>query len=72
MKRLIIIGFLSTSMAFGLSACNWKNRDTGAVVGTGVGAVAGNLVTGGSGVGTAVGGAIGGVGGYFVGKSTEN
>lgn len=49
-------------MAVGLSACaNMSGQDKNTAIGAGVGAVAGSVLTGGSGVGTIGGAAVGGV-----------
>lgn len=52
-----------------LSACSpMSKRDKNTAVGAGVGAVAGAILTGGSGIGTAGGAAVGGVIGNQIGK----
>jgi len=52
-----------------LSGCsNMSHRDKNTVVGAGVGAVAGAILTGGSGIGTAGGAAVGGVIGHQIGR----
>lgn len=57
MKKIVL---LSVALAMGVSVlASCTNRDMATVGGAAVGGVAGNLVTGGSGVGTAVG-AVGG------------
>ena len=71
MKKLIFTIFLAGSMALSLGACNMQNKDIGTIVGGGTGAVAGNMLSGGSPVGTAVGAVAGGVGGYYLGKSAD-
>ncbi|HEV7856065.1 MAG TPA: osmotically-inducible lipoprotein OsmB [Herminiimonas sp.] len=51
----------SIAMAFGLTACaNMSSQDKNTLVGTGAGAVAGSVLTGGSAVGTVGGAAVGG------------
>ncbi|MBB5390690.1 MULTISPECIES: glycine zipper 2TM domain-containing protein [unclassified Herbaspirillum] len=52
-----------------LSGCsNMSRRDKNTAVGAGVGAVAGAILTGGSGIGTAGGAAVGGVIGHQIGR----
>lgn len=52
-----------------LSACSpMSKRDKNTAVGAGIGAVAGAILTGGSGIGTAGGAAVGGVIGHQIGK----
>ncbi|MBO9537400.1 glycine zipper 2TM domain-containing protein [Herbaspirillum sp.] len=52
-----------------LSGCsNMSRRDKNTAIGAGVGAVAGAILTGGSGIGTAGGAAVGGVIGHQVGR----
>lgn len=59
MKKIIV---LSAATLIGISLlASCTNREMGTVGGATVGGVAGNLVTGGSGVGTAVGAVAGGV-----------
>ncbi len=59
MNKLLL---MSAAMFMGISLlASCTNRDMGTVGGAAVGGVAGNLVTGGSGVGTAVGAVAGGV-----------
>ncbi|OGT30046.1 MAG: hypothetical protein A3E87_09975 [Gammaproteobacteria bacterium RIFCSPHIGHO2_12_FULL_35_23] len=72
MKNIILSILLASSLTLGVGACSMQNQDVGAIVGGGTGAVAGNLLTGGSAAGTAVGAVAGGVGGYYIGKSTQN
>lgn len=62
----IVVGMLIIGS---LSACgNMTKRDKSTITGAGIGAVAGAVLTGGSGVGTAGGAAVGGVIGNQVGK----
>lgn len=70
MKKLILTVILAGGIAFSLGACNMKNKDVGAIVGAGTGAVAGTMLTG-SPVGAGVGAVAGGVGGYYLGKSAD-
>lgn len=52
---------VTTVALLGLSACsNMSRKDQNTAVGAGIGAVAGSILTGGSGVGTVGGAAIGG------------
>lgn len=52
-----------------LSACSsMSTRDKNTITGAGIGAVAGAVLTGGSGIGTAGGAAVGGVIGNQIGK----
>ena len=56
-------------MLLGLAGCSGMSaRDKNTAVGTGVGAVGGAILTGGSAVGTVGGAAVGGVIGNQVGK----
>ena len=64
MKKLIVL-FGITLLSASLAGCSgMTKREQGMLAGGAVGGVAGNLVTGGSGVGTAVGA----VGGALVGR----
>lgn len=52
-----------------LGGCsNMSRRDKNTAVGAGIGAVAGAVLTGGSGIGTAGGAAVGGVIGHQIGR----
>lgn len=52
-----------------LSSCsNWSKRDRNTVIGAGVGAVGGAVLSSGSGLGTVGGAAIGGVIGHQINK----
>jgi osmotically inducible lipoprotein OsmB len=60
---------LSIAALLGLNACaGMSTQDRNTAVGAGVGAVAGSVLTGGSGVGTVGGAAVGGVIGNQVSK----
>ncbi|WP_159992162.1 glycine zipper 2TM domain-containing protein [Pelistega ratti] len=60
---------LVSTVAVALSACgNLSTRDKSTIAGAGIGAVAGSVLSGGSGWGTAGGAAVGGVIGNQVGK----
>ena len=63
--QAIVTGLL---MVF-LSGCSsMSTRDKNTITGAGIGAVAGAVLTGGSGIGTAGGAAVGGVIGNQIGK----
>jgi len=69
-KHIIATASLAT-VALGLTGCaGMSNQDRNTAVGSGVGAVAGSVLTGGSAVGTIGGAAVGGVVGNQV-KSTH-
>ncbi len=56
-------------LCLGLASCaNLHNRDRNTIIGAGVGAVAGSVLTGGSSVGTVGGAAVGGYIGHRVGR----
>lgn len=60
---------VALSIAMSLAACSGMSmRDRDTLVGAGVGAVAGSVLTGGDAVGTVGGAAVGGVIGNQVGK----
>ena len=60
--RKLTLATLALSTILGLGACSgMSQRDQNTAVGAGVGAVAGSILTGGSGVGTVGGAAVGGV-----------
>jgi osmotically inducible lipoprotein OsmB len=70
-KKIATIATLTITV-LGLSACaGMSNQDKSTAVGAGVGAVAGSVLTGGSGIGTVGGAAVGGVIGNEVGKPTH-
>lgn len=62
----IIIGALVIGLLSGCS--NLTRRDKHTITGAGIGAVAGAVLTGGSGFGTAGGAAVGGVIGHELGR----
>jgi osmotically inducible lipoprotein OsmB len=67
--KKLLVGASVAAMALSLSACaNMSGQDKDTAVGAGVGAVAGSVLTGGSGIGTVGGAAVGGVIGNQVGK----
>jgi osmotically inducible lipoprotein OsmB len=64
--KKILVGMLVIGL---LGACsNMNRRDKNTVTGATVGAVAGAILTGGSGIGTAGGAAVGGVIGNQIGR----
>lgn len=63
------LGAVAAVMLIGLSACSgMSTQDKNTVIGAGVGAVGGAILTGGSTVGTVGGAAVGGVIGHEVDK----
>ena len=63
---------LALALLIGLGGCSsMSTRDKSTAVGAGVGAVAGAVLTGGSGIGTAGGAAVGGVIGNQIGKDKK-
>ena len=63
---------LALALLIGLGGCSsMSTRDKSTAVGAGIGAVAGAVLTGGSGIGTAGGAAVGGVIGNQVGKDKK-
>lgn len=72
MKLLVLAGLLAAS-ALSLNACSsWSPEAKGAAIGAGVGAAAGNIITGGGTLGTIGGAAAGGIIGHEVGKERKN
>ena len=66
------MGLLATTVLLGVLACSdMTTREKDTAIGAGVGAVAGSVLTGGSGVGTVGGAAVGGVIGSEVGKEKK-
>lgn len=62
-------GALAVAMVLGLSACSGMSaRDANTMIGAGVGAVGGSVLTGGSALGTVGGAAVGGVIGNRIGR----
>lgn len=60
---------VTVSALIALGGCsNMSRRDKNTAVGAGIGAVAGAVLTGGSGIGTAGGAAVGGVIGHQIGR----
>jgi len=71
MKRLVIAGLLAAS-ALSLNACSaWSPEAKGGAIGAGIGAAAGNVITGGGTLGTIGGAAAGGIIGHEVGKERK-
>lgn len=64
--KRILVGTLVVGLLAGCS--NISRRDRNTITGAGVGAVAGAILTGGSGIGTAGGAAVGGVIGHQIGR----
>ena len=63
------VNAVTVALVLGLSACSeMSTRDRDMAIGAGAGAVAGAVLTGGSGVGTVGGAAVGGLIGNQVGK----
>ncbi|MFC3110441.1 glycine zipper 2TM domain-containing protein [Undibacterium arcticum] len=61
--------FLASIMLIGMTGCSGMSRQgQNTAVGAGVGAIGGNVLTGGSTAGTLGGAAIGGVVGHEIGK----
>jgi osmotically inducible lipoprotein OsmB len=61
--------FAASFLAAAVTACaGWNRQERDTAVGAGVGAAAGNVVTGGSAVGTVGGAAVGGYIGHEYGK----
>jgi osmotically inducible lipoprotein OsmB len=68
-KHSLFVGVIPVAIAFSLVGCSgMSTRDKNTITGAGIGAVAGAVLTGGSGIGTAGGAAVGGVIGNQIGK----
>ncbi len=68
-KQGLTIGAVVAAMLFGLGGCaGMSSQDKNTVVGAGVGAVGGAVLTGGSAVGTVGGAAVGGIIGHEVSR----
>ena len=64
-----VVTLSAAALVLSLSACSgMTTRDKNTAIGAGVGAAAGAVLTGGSGLGTVGGGAIGGIIGNQIGK----
>lgn len=67
--KRITAGLLAATLVLSLSACsNWSKRDRNTAIGAGVGAIGGNVLSNGSGLGTVGGAAVGGIIGHQVSK----
>ncbi len=63
------IGAVVVSVLLGMGGCeSMTKQQKSTAIGAGAGAVGGNILTGGSGIGTVGGAAVGGVIGHEVGK----
>lgn len=68
-SRKFVLAAAAVAMLLGLGGCaGMSSQDKSTVVGAGVGAVGGAVLTGGCAVGTVGGAAVGGVIGHEVGK----
>ena len=68
-KQGLTIGAVIAAMLLGLGGCaGMSSQDKNTVVGAGVGAVGGAVLTGGSAVGTVGGAAVGGIIGHEVSR----
>ncbi|MBK8116498.1 MAG: glycine zipper 2TM domain-containing protein [Candidatus Accumulibacter sp.] len=68
-KQGLTIGAVVAAMLLGLGGCaGMSSQDKNTVVGAGVGAVGGAVLTGGSAVGTVGGAAVGGIIGHEVSR----
>ena len=67
--RKAVFACVAASLALGLGGCaGMSKQDKGTVIGAGVGAVGGAVLTGGNAIGTVGGAAVGGVVGREVSK----
>lgn len=65
----LAVSIVATALVLGLSGCSdLTTRDKNTIIGASIGAAAGAVLTGGSGLGTAGGAAVGGVIGHQIGK----
>jgi len=68
----VAVNAAAAAMLLGLGACSgMSTQDRDTAIGAGVGAVGGNVLTGGSALGTVGGAAVGGVIGHEVGKDKK-
>lgn len=68
-KSSLTMTIVATTLMVSLSGCsNMSTRDKNTAIGAGVGAAAGAVLTGGSGLGTVGGAAVGGIIGNQIGK----
>jgi osmotically inducible lipoprotein OsmB len=68
-KKLVVAGLLAVLVLGGCGGMSTRQKDT--AIGAGAGAVAGAVLTGGSGIGTVGGAAIGGLIGNEVNKNRK-
>jgi osmotically inducible lipoprotein OsmB len=67
--KRITAGVLAATLVLSLSACsNWSKRDRNTAIGAGAGAIGGNILSNGSGLGTVGGAAVGGIIGHQISK----
>ncbi len=65
----LAVRIVATALVLGLSGCSdLTTRDKNTIIGASIGAAAGAVLTGGSGLGTVGGAAVGGVIGHQIGK----
>ncbi|AUX72819.1 osmotically-inducible lipoprotein OsmB [Erwinia pyrifoliae] len=65
--KRIVAAMLAATLVISLNACsNWSKRDRNTAIGAGAGAVAGSVLSNGSGWGTLGGAAVGGIIGHQV------
>jgi len=67
-QKITVISITVCALAAMSGCSNMSRRDKNTAVGAGIGAVAGAVLTGGSGIGTAGGAAVGGVIGHQIGR----
>lgn len=61
MKRIATMSITAVALAATLAGCgSWDTKDRNTAIGAGVGAVGGNVITGGSTLGTVGGAVVGG------------
>lgn len=70
MRRIALYGVIAATLA--MSGCSsWSPEAKGTAIGAGVGAAAGNVITGGGALGTVGGAAAGAIIGHEVGKEQD-
>ena len=68
-NKKIATSLTTALLVLSLTSCsNLSTRDKNTIIGASIGAAAGAVLTGGSGIGTAGGAAVGGIIGHQVGK----
>jgi len=67
-QKITVVSITVCALAAMSGCSNMSRRDKNTAVGAGIGAVAGAVLTGGSGIGTAGGAAVGGVIGHQIGR----